>query len=1174
MKRNFAPWLSLRTKIPFAALSVFLVGIWSLSLFGIQMLREDTEQLLGDQQFSTVSVVAAQIDAELENRLKSLQTVADGAALAWKTHGEAGMQSLIENRTVTQMMFNGGLVVHDINGVAIADVPLSAGRIGVNYLDSEPVAIAIKEGRPAIGKPVIGRKLKAPIIGLAVPIKDQQGQVIGALSGAIQLGLPNFLDRLTASHYGKTGGYLIVAPQHRLVVTATDKHNIMNKMPEPGAFPAIDRFSAGHEGSVVFTNPFGVEVLASAKRIPIAGWFAVATLPTSEAFAPIEEMQRRILIATTLLTLLSALLIWWLLRRQLAPVLDTASQLAAMAENEQPLRPLPVVRQDEIGQLIGGFNRLIQTLEQRELLLKQILDTSSVGIFLVDTGGRITQANQRMAEMFGYPLDTLVGNEYVALIHPAERETGRQKMLALLASELTAVDLDRRYWRADQTEFWGHLTGKRFYGANGVERGLVGVIADIDVRKKAEQKLQLAANVFTHAREGILITAQDGAIIDVNNAFTRITGYTRDEVLGKNPRLFKSGHHGPEFYAALWRDLLEKGEWSGEIWNRRKNGEVYAEMRTISAVRDATGAVQQYVSLFSDITPIKEHEKQLEHMAHYDVLTSLPNRVLLADRLHQAMAQAMRHQQLLAVAYLDLDGFKAINDTYGHETGDQLLIALAQRMKNTLREGDTLARLGGDEFVAVLLDLDEASLSVAMISRLLAAAAQPVPIGDRQLQVSASLGVTFFPQAEGVDADQLLRQADQAMYQAKLAGKNRYHIFDAEQDRSVRGHHESLQRIQEALSAREFVLHFQPKVNMRSGKVIGAEALIRWQHPEKGLLPPSVFLPVIENHAMAIDIGEWVIDAALGEVEHWRAAGLDIPVSVNVGARQLQRPNFVARLRDILAVHPSIRPGDLELEVLETSALEDLIRVSQVIKECRELGVTFALDDFGTGYSSLTYLKRLPVSQLKIDQSFVRDMLDDPDDLTILEGVISLGTAFQRDIIAEGVETVAHGELLLQLGCELAQGYGIARPMPAASVPAWTAAWRPDDAWVNVPPINRDDMPLLFAGAEHRAWISAMARHLQDELKPRPLDIEQCRFGAWLVTEGKARYGHREDFTAIDRLHQQAHARANELCRLRDTGRTAEAQAGIADLYELRDELLTQLQALIRNAQPLLILSD
>ena len=488
-----------------------------------------------------------------------------------------------------------------------------------------------------------------------------------------------------------------------------------------------------------------------------------------------------------------------------------------------------------------------------------------------------------------------------------------------------------------------------------------------------------------------------------------------------------------------FRMLCKDGSW---LWTMG---------RGMVVERDAQGKPHRMIGINTDITERKEHESQLEHIAHFDALTNLPNRVLLGDRLQQAMAQAQRRGQQLAVVYLDLDGFKAINDKHGHEVGDQVLITLAQRMKQALREGDSLARLGGDEFVTVLIDLDDLAASRPMLLRLLEACAQPVDVEDLSLLVSASLGVTAYPQSQEIDADQLLRQADQAMYQAKLAGKNRYHIFDAALDSSIRGHHESVERIRLALEMHEFVLHFQPKVNMRSGQIIGVEALIRWQHSEKGLLAPALFLPVIEDHALAVSIGEWVIDTALTQIELWRAAGLDMKVSVNIGARQLQQSDFVDRLKSILAKHPHVDPASLELEVLETSALKDIAQVSQVIEDCAQIGVTFALDDFGTGYSSLTYLKRLRVAMLKIDQSFVRDMLEDPDDLAILQGIVGLAQAFKRQVIAEGVETVAHGSALLQLGCALAQGYGIARPMPPDLLPDWAASWEPDLAWSELP---------------------------------------------------------------------------------------------------------------------------
>ncbi len=449
---------------------------------------------------------------------------------------------------------------------------------------------------------------------------------------------------------------------------------------------------------------------------------------------------------------------------------------------------------------------------------------------------------------------------------------------------------------------------------------------------------------------------------------------------------------------------------------------------------------------------VAEKKTQLERLAHYDPLTGLPNRALLADRMSQAMMQSQRRGQRLAMAFLDLDGFKAINDTHGHAAGDQLLVTLAQRMKEALREGDTLARLGGDEFVAVLLDLDELDDTTLILNRLLTAAAQPVLYGETMLQVSASLGVSFYPQAQMMDADQLMRQADQAMYQAKQAGKNCFRIFDSEQDRSLRERHESMQSIRQAMAANEFVLQYQPKVNLRSGAVIGVEAFIRWIHPERGMLPPAQFLPMVEDHPLAVELGQWVIACAVAQIERWQQSGLNLPVSVNIGARHLHRADFVRCLREQLAKHPHVKPAGLALELLETSAFENLDHVCEVIAACREIGIQCALDDFGTGYASLTYLKKLPVAQLKIGQSFVRGMLDDPKDRAILKSIIELAAVFELQVIAKGVETVGHGVKLLQLGCELGQGYAIAHPMLAAELPDWIANWRPDPAWRDVQP--------------------------------------------------------------------------------------------------------------------------
>ena len=837
---------------------------------------------------------------------------------------------------------------------------------------------------------------------------------------------------------------------------------------------------------------------------------------------------------------------------------------------------------DRNGKIIGLFGvsrditehmKAAQALRESEELLREGQKVARIGSYALDIASGVWSASEVLDEIFG------INNSYEhtvegwsALFHPDDRE----RMTAYFADEVMnkRKDFDMEYRiirQNDGAERWVHELGKLESDTEGRLVTFRGTIQEITEEKQGREKLNLAAKVFAQASEGIVFTDANGSILDVNDSFTRITGYSGDEVLGKNPRILNSGRQSKAFYADMWHELIEKGSWSGEVWNRAKNGKVYAETLTISALRDASGKTERYLALFSDMTSVKEQEKKLEHIAHYDVLTGLPNKVLLASRLHQTLTHAGRDGGRVAIAWIDLDKFKAVNDRHGRGIGDQVLVAVARRMKLTLRHDDTLAHLGGDEFVAVLPEIADAEGSWRVLTRLLRVASEPVEIGDLTLQVSVSAGVTYFPQTEEADADQFLRQANQAMYQAKLEGRNRYHIFDPALDRSVRDRHESLERIRQALEANEFVLYYQPKVNMSTGVVLGAEALIRWLHPERGLLPPGEFLPVIEGHPIAVEIGKWVIDNALTQMEHWREEGVDIPVSVNIGSDQLQQADFVDLLSSLLAAHPTIPPSMLEMEVLESNAFRDLAMASEVIRACKRLGVSSALDDFGTGYASLTYLRKLPVDVLKIDQTFVRDMLEDPEDMTILEGMLGLATAFRCQTVAEGVETVEHGLMLLRLGCPVAQGYGIARPMQAHDLPAWASAWRPDPRWENVQPFDSGNRPVLYAGVEHRAWIAAIEDFLNGKRQSAPaLDINQCRFGVWLRSEalvdGEVLPGHGGlfGFHRIDLLHQQIHALAAEILTLNGDGRKAEAIGRMAELQALRDNFTEKLHNLVQ----------
>ncbi len=472
-------------------------------------------------------------------------------------------------------------------------------------------------------------------------------------------------------------------------------------------------------------------------------------------------------------------------------------------------------------------------------------------------------------------------------------------------------------------------------------------------------------------------------------------------------------------------------KYESEFRMQHKDGHYIHILSRAFAVKNEGGEIIRLVGTHVDIT---------ERNVHFDRLTNLPNRVLLLERLNQGMEECQHHHNSLAVIFLDIDGFKVVNDRYGYDVADKLLIAISQRMKKILAQQDIIARFAGDEFVAVLSDVATFEDCQYILDQLLLAVSSAVWIGEIVLHVSASIGVTIYPQ-DNADADRLIRHADQAMYVAKQAGKNCYRLFDTAQHEAANIKQESLGNIRSAFKQQELLLHYQPKVNMSTGEIIGVEALIRWQHPEKGLVFPIDFLPVIERHAISLEIGEWVINTALNQISQWQNRAIDLPISVNISAYQLQQADFVERLAALLVAHPDVPSGYLEIEILETSALSNVHQVSAIMSDCMALGVNFSLDDFGTGYSSLTYLRRLPVHLIKIDQTFVRDMSEDDDDLAIVEGVIALANSFKLEVIAEGVETIEHGTALLQLGCNLAQGYGIARPMPANDISNWMSDW-------------------------------------------------------------------------------------------------------------------------------------
>jgi diguanylate cyclase (GGDEF)-like protein/PAS domain S-box-containing protein len=690
--------------------------------------------------------------------------------------------------------------------------------------------------------------------------------------------------------------------------------------------------------------------------------------------------------------------------------------------------------------------------ESEERFRRLFQDLPSVAVQGFDADFTIRFWNRGSEAVYGYTAEEALGRSLIdLLVAPSEREATAEAMRRWIFE--TSADRAEEFplVRRDGTVI-------TVLSSRTIQRQASGEVEvfcfDIDIsdKKATELDLQLAASVFTHSRDGILIADRSGLVIRTNSAFGRITGRDPASMIGRSLAELVLGAGDPVTDAVWWAGTVPDGEWTGEFTLRRESGSPIVALLGISAVRDATGRIVHHVGVLTDITAESEYQAHLERMAHFDALTGLANRSLLATRLRDAAIRARHSRQLVALTYVDLDGFKAINDTHGHDVGDRVLQAIAQRMGQLLGDFDTLARVGGDEFVGLIVNLPDREAARAPIEHLRALLATPFVVGPLAGQLTASIGVAFLGPDDDLDGDQLLRQADQAMYVAKHLGGSRVHFFDADLARAEQARRLNQERLRDALTREEYVLHFQPRVDLVSGRIVGCEALLRWRHPELGLLPPDEFLPGLRGTELEVDLGWWVIARALEALAVWREAGLGPTLSINVVAEQLRAADFVPRLRALLALHPGLPEHSLVLEILETGVLSDVARIAEQIRECAAFGVDFALDDFGTGYSSLAYLKHLPVRQLKIDRSFVRDMLDDSDDLAIVEGIVGLARVFRLEVVAEGVETVEQARALVGLGCPIVQGFLIAKGLPATEFASWCGHWKPSPTLLSSSP--------------------------------------------------------------------------------------------------------------------------
>jgi diguanylate cyclase (GGDEF)-like protein/PAS domain S-box-containing protein len=809
--------------------------------------------------------------------------------------------------------------------------------------------------------------------------------------------------------------------------------------------------------------------------------------------------------------------------------------------------------------------RLSQRLEREHAHLETLVRTIPDLVWLKDVDGVYLACNPRFEAFFGAPRQQIIGKTDDSFVDRDTADLFREFDRRAMHTEGPCINEEWVTFARDGHRELLETTKVAMRDSDGTLIGILGIGHDITERQRTEQDLRA---ITEYAAEGIWTSQLDGRYLYANPAALAMTGHTLDEL----QTMTIADLVLPEEREHLGRHLATlqmTGTVDRDIWRlrRKDGGQVEVEI-TSQQLPDA-----RLLAIGRDFSHLRAHQDALFRAIYYDDLTGLPKRTLTLERLEQSLLRTRRDRTHLALSVLDLDHFGSINERFGHETGDRLLSAITRRFQSQLRSGDTLARVGGDEFALLMDDLAHPETASSLLDRLLATLRTPIELDGCEVMISASLGVTVFPE-DDEDPETLMRHATQAMYRAKELGRARVHHFDVEQDRALLTHMSAIKRFRAAIERDELRLHYQPKVDLKSAEPIGAEALIRWQHPERGLLLPADFLPRTEGTEVEIRLSAWVIEHALAQMVAWRSQGLALSVSINLPAAHLLLPGFADWLAAALKRQTVLSPGSLEIEILESAAIADMDVAVSRLAAIKATGVVISLDDFGTGFSSLAYLRRLPVDTLKIDRSFVSDMIEDPNALGVVEHVIRLAKIFGHKVIAEGVENLDDWLVLRQLGCDQGQGYGIARPMPPDAIPVWLEAWRRSGNWRDMPVIDfaNNHAPLMVAGITHKRWVSALAEVVEDEALSLPSidSAEQCPFGKWYRSLGQSRIVALPQAKAIEELHRHLHEIADTIVADLAAGERARARARLGDLQLVSDDLLEQIDRLApRNGLPI-----
>ncbi|WP_301276100.1 EAL domain-containing protein [Dechloromonas sp.] len=964
-----------------------------------------THQATWDQSRALVRSQAGLIESRLDATLRRIDASLGDLATSIPDAALNGEYNETDKVAIEARMARHLHSFPELSGFGVIDqsgrVRYLAGGGEHAQLDDRPYFISARDVAGdglVFSEVVISRITGHQVLVVARAVRDAQGRFLGIVSAALELA--KFEALFAEELPGKTGALAVRrSDNHALVVRYPPVPDEINRSLGP-THPLIARIAAGErEETLSFAaQADGVQRIYAFRKLEHYPFYVLAGLSEADALVVWRERAWAVGTVGGALFLCLGVVMYGLFRAQA----QAHAAATALAQHRQQLR------------------------EAQRL--------AKVGSWELDLQSNVLTWSDELFQIFELdPAVTATSYElFLSYVHPEDRALLERSHLESVANR-SSYDIEHRVVMPDGRIKYLRECGETFYRDDGTPLRSIGTAQDVTSRRQMEAKMQLLGSAFQHSGEAILISDHDNNIVTVNPAFSQLTGYSAEEAIGRNPRFLSAGRTSGEEYAAMWASIHESGFWQGEIWDRRKDGGVYPKWMSVSVIRDDEGSIRYHIAHFTDVSSERAAEAKLHHMAHHDVLTGLLNRFSLKGRLDQALAAARRDGGRVAVMFIDLDRFKLINDTLGHHVGDLLLIDVANRLRDAVRDSDVVARLGGDEFVVMLTAIENSSGVALVAEKLVKAVGELYVIEGHDLYITPSIGIAIFP-TDGGDGDVLMKNADAAMYHAKNAGRNNFQFFDEKMNSAALERLNTEHALRQALSREEFRLHFQPVIDVSSGRVAGVEALIRWQHPEKGLLAPGRFIGIAEETGLIQPIGEWVFWAACRQLAEFNAIGLTgICMGINISAIQMRNGNLPILARGAIEAY-GLNPGQLVFAITESVAMEQPAETIRILDILHDMGIQLAIDDFGTGYSSLAYLRMFPIHHLKLDRSFVEEIGQTSDGSVISDATIGLAHNLQLKIAAEGVETAEQFDYLKAQGCDLVQGYLFSHPLPSEAV--------------------------------------------------------------------------------------------------------------------------------------------